>query len=202
MRSLLGHGDVTSAQSVNGSLPLADGGVSAPLRDSVLRSRLRPSVALVQLGLKAKKSRPAEIYSPGKSTCERPEVAESLRERCGSGWTRPSVATGFTPCRAARLRCATIRHAGASFILIVQTDPFHRIGQAFLVSAQRREVEILIGGVHHVEAAREAGIGVKNGAGFVAIERTDPRRFLDAEFGCAEVVDFCARVDLVRLERD
>jgi hypothetical protein len=38
MRSVLGHSDVPSAQSVNGSLPLADGGVSvtvagAPLCD-------------------------------------------------------------------------------------------------------------------------------------------------------------------------
>jgi hypothetical protein len=33
MRSLLGHSDVPSALSVNGSLPLADGGTSANLDD-------------------------------------------------------------------------------------------------------------------------------------------------------------------------
>jgi hypothetical protein len=36
MRSLVGHGDVPSAQSVNGSLPLADGGVSATVAGAAL----------------------------------------------------------------------------------------------------------------------------------------------------------------------
>src|SRR6516164_784801 len=63
-----------------------------------------------------------------------------------------------------RLVAATIRRSGGGPVLIVQTDPFHRIGQAFFMPAQRREVEILIGGVHHVEAAREARIGMEDSA--------------------------------------
>src|SRR6266700_1609132 len=82
-------------------------------------------------------------------------------------------------------------------VLVAQADPVHRIGQAVLVTAERGEVEILIGGVHHVEAAGEAGIGVKNLAGLVAEEHADAGQLGAIEWRGAEIVFLDALVDLL-----
>ena len=54
--------------------------------------------------------------------------------------------TEFSTMTARRLRRLRL-------ILVAQAHPVHRIGQALLVTAERRQVEIVVGGVHHVEAA-------------------------------------------------
>ena len=41
-------------------------------------------------------------------------------------------------------------------VLVTQPHPVHRIGQALFVASHRRQVEIMVGGIHHVEAAGEA----------------------------------------------
>src|SRR5881392_2439316 len=81
--------------------------------------------------------------------------------------------------RIARLCLAAGGGAGRWLILVAPPQPVHRVRQALFVTAERRQVEVVIGGIHHVEAAREAGIGVEDISRLVAIEHADAGRFLD-----------------------
>ena len=72
-------------------------------------------------------------------------------------------------------------------------------GQVLLVAAFRREVEIVIGRVHHVEAARIAGIGVIDGAVVPTREHADARPLAERFLETVVVGDFAFRLLLVRL---
>src|ERR1700741_2814396 len=58
-------------------------------------------------------------------------------------------------------------------VLIVPADPLHREIEAVLVAALGHEVEVLVGAVHHVDAARVAGIGVEHLAVLILGEDAD-----------------------------
>src|SRR5258707_8928058 len=94
------------------------------------------------------------------------------------------------------------RRCRSRFIPVAQPKPVHRIWQALLMAAERRQVEIMVGGIHHVEAAREAGIGVEDLALVAAIKHADAGRFLHAEAAGAEIIDLGARSDFFRRKRD
>src|SRR5438132_3281655 len=76
----------------------------------------------------------------------------------GLGWGAQSSRSFSRP----RLALTARGGVGLHLVLVAQPHPVHRIGQAFLVAPKRRQVEIVIGGVHHVEAAGKAGIGVED----------------------------------------
>src|SRR6185295_4754541 len=69
------------------------------------------------------------------------------------------------------------------------------------MTPERGQVEVVIGGVHHVEAARETGIGVEDVPGIIAIEHADSGGFLAAEARGSEIVVAASR-DLLRRERN
>src|SRR6266700_2817741 len=59
-------------------------------------------------------------------------------------------------------------------IPVVVPDPRLRVWKVLLIAASGNQVEVLIGGVHHVDAARKAGIGMKHYAVLVFVECADP----------------------------
>ena len=73
-------------------------------------------------------------------------------------------------------------------VLVTVPHPIHRVGQAFFMAAERREVQIVVRRVHHVEAAGEGGIGVEDVTSRVAIEHAKAWRFLDTPAGRAEII--------------
>src|SRR3984957_5835900 len=85
-------------------------------------------------------------------------------------------------------------------ILVAQPQPVHRVRQALFVTTERRQVEIVIGGVHHVEAARKTGIGVKYLTCLIAVKYADAWRVLDTEAGGPEIIDLGTRFDFGRRE--
>src|SRR5258708_28996163 len=60
------------------------------------------------------------------------------------------------------------------FIPVVVPNPVLRVWQILLIAAPGNQVKVLIGGVHHVDAACKAGIGMKHHAAPVLVECTDP----------------------------
>src|SRR6516165_9450682 len=76
---------------------------------------------------------------------------------------------------------ATVRCRALRPILVAQSHPVHWIRQSFLVPSERRQVEIVIGRIHHVESAGETGVSVKDASGRVAVEHADAGRLLDTE---------------------
>src|SRR5512138_571289 len=89
------------------------------------------------------------------------------------GWSRAMTASLWSGRRDAAGSATARRLRGVGLVLVAQAHPVHGIGQAFLVAAERGEIQVLIGGVHHVEPTREAGIGVEDLAPLVAIEHAD-----------------------------
>src|SRR5690349_1930905 len=69
------------------------------------------------------------------------------------------------------------------------------------MTPERGEIEVMIGGVHHVQAARVTGIGVKDIPGLVAIEHADSGCFLADEGSGSEIV-VAASLDLLLRERN
>src|SRR5829696_4161984 len=69
------------------------------------------------------------------------------------------------------------------------------------MTPERRQVEVMIGGVHHVEGPSVAGIGVEHAPGLVATEHADSRRFLAAKARGSEIV-VVASLDVLRRERN
>ena len=59
-------------------------------------------------------------------------------------------------------------------VSVVVPDPGLRVWKVLLIAALRNQVEVLIGGVHHVDAARKTGIGMKHRAALVLVEHADP----------------------------
>src|SRR6516164_2284557 len=59
-------------------------------------------------------------------------------------------------------------------VAIAVAHPGHFVRPG-LVASLGHEIEVMIGGVHHVEAARVARIGVKHGAGRILVEHADAR---------------------------
>src|SRR5215471_17561799 len=59
-------------------------------------------------------------------------------------------------------------------VSVVVPDPGLRVWKVLLIAALGNQVEVLIGGVHHVDAARKAGIGMKHRAALVFIECANP----------------------------
>src|SRR3954452_16152881 len=113
-----------------------------------------------------------ERYNPGiwgGSDCKQPRSRSPL-----VGTARaPAAAVGW----------------GRGPILVTQPNPVHRVGQTVFMPAERSEVEIVIGRVHHVQAAGITRVGVENGSCLVAIEHAYPRRFVDAEIGGSEIIN-------------
>src|SRR5689334_10048598 len=62
----------------------------------------------------------------------------------------------------------------SDLVSVVMPDPCLRVWKALLIAALGNQVEVLIGGIHHVNAARKAGIGMKHCAALVPIERANP----------------------------
>src|SRR5438045_1685293 len=93
-----------------------------------------------------------------------PAACSSPRERIR---TMRLLATTITSLRSTMAAGVLNRRRR---ILVSQPHPIHRIWQVLLVTTERRQVEVMVGGVHHVEAAREAGIGVEDAALVVAVE--------------------------------
>src|SRR4029453_7550756 len=69
------------------------------------------------------------------------------------------------------------------------------------MTPERGQVEIVVGGVHHVEAAGETGIGMEDIPGLIAVKHADSRRFLAAKARGSEIV-FAASLDFLRRERN
>src|SRR4051794_31628925 len=78
---------------------------------------------------------------------------------------------------------------GGGPILVTQPNPVHRVGQTVFMPAEMSKVQIVIGRVHHVQAAGITRVGVENGSCLVTIEHAYPRRFLDAEIGGSEIIN-------------
>jgi hypothetical protein len=74
------------------------------------------------------------------------------------------------------MSAAAPKAASACSVLIsvVVPDPLLRVWQVQLIAALGDQIEVLIGGVHHVDAARKAGIGMKHRAALVLVEHADP----------------------------
>ena len=62
--------------------------------------------------------------------------------------------------RRASPRCHDSSWRRSILVLVVPAHPFHRIAQSRFVAALRRQIQEVIGAIHHVEAARVGGIGV------------------------------------------
>src|SRR6516164_4166357 len=60
-------------------------------------------------------------------------------------------------------------------VAIAVAHPGHLVRPG-LVASLGHEIEVVISGVHHVEAARVARIGVEDGAGRVLVEHADARQ--------------------------
>ena len=58
-------------------------------------------------------------------------------------------------------------------VSVVVPDPCLRVWKVLLSATRGNQVEVLIGGVHHVNAARKAGIGMKHRAALVLVEHAD-----------------------------
>ena len=59
-------------------------------------------------------------------------------------------------------------------VSVVVPDPVLRVWKVLLIAALRNQVKVLIGGVHHVDAARKAGRGMKHRAALALVEHADP----------------------------
>src|SRR5438477_6076575 len=84
-----------------------------------------------------------------------------------------AAATAIHPmARAARWAMAravrTCRSRSAFVAIVVPHPVLWRF--RVLISPFGNQVEVVIGGVHHVDSARVGGVGVKNGAAFVLVE--------------------------------
>ena len=55
-------------------------------------------------------------------------------------------------------------------ILIVPPDPLHREVEAVLIASFWHKVEVLVGGIEHVNAPPVAGIGVEHVAALALVE--------------------------------
>src|SRR5262245_14106240 len=58
-------------------------------------------------------------------------------------------------------------------ILIVSADPFHREFEAVLVTALWSEIEIVVGAIEHIHAARVARIGMEHLTTVILVEDAD-----------------------------
>src|SRR5260221_1445753 len=58
-------------------------------------------------------------------------------------------------------------------VSVVIPDPGLRIFQTLLIPSLGNQVEVLVGGIHHIDAPRVARVGVKNRAALVLIEDAD-----------------------------
>src|ERR1700674_1712694 len=90
----------------------------------------------------------------------------------------------------------------AGLVPIVVPDPCHGVGQATLIATLGHEVEEVVGADHDVEAPRVSRVGVKDGAGIVAVEHAGARPFVAREIRPLEVVYHFALRLLLRRKRD
>src|ERR1700694_4040113 len=104
--------------------------------------------------------------------------------------------------RSPRSALATVGRARRRLVLVAQPQPIHRVGQALFVAAERRQVEIVVGGIYYVEAAGESGISVEDVSVFVALKHADAGLFLDTKAAGPEIIYLGSRPDLFRRERD
>ena len=59
-------------------------------------------------------------------------------------------------------------------VSVVVPDPGLRVWKVLLIAALGNQIKVLIGGVHHVDAACKARIGMKHRAALVLVEHADP----------------------------
>src|SRR5215471_2447700 len=55
-------------------------------------------------------------------------------------------------------------------VSVVVPNPVLRIFVTFLISPLGNQIKVLIGGIHHIDSSRKAGVGVKNRAALVFVE--------------------------------
>src|SRR5260370_20359872 len=58
-------------------------------------------------------------------------------------------------------------------VSVVIPDPGLRVFQILLIPSLGNQVEVLVGGIHHIDAPRVARVGVKNRAALVFVEDAD-----------------------------
>ncbi len=75
-----------------------------------------------------------------------------------------------------------------ALIVVVMPNPGLREFQAILISPFGAEIEVLIGGVHHVDSSRIAGVGVKHRTALTFVEHADPLPVHRAGIGSGIVV--------------
>jgi hypothetical protein len=81
-------------------------------------------------------------------------------------------------------------------VLVAKLQPRHRIGQAVLVAYLRNQIEIVIGRILHVEAARVAGISMEHGAVAILVEDAGAGHLVDLRRQGVEIVALLAVLDL------
>src|SRR5262245_29688483 len=85
-------------------------------------------------------------------------------------------------------------------VLVVAAQPGHRT--VAFVPPLGHQIEILIGRIERVEAARIAGVGAIDRAVRILVEDAEPRRFLDGELARSEIVVVAGLLQVIRGERD
>src|SRR5215475_7966870 len=112
-------------------------------------------------------------------------LARACPRRLVSGWALNEVENsaqrggallraGVRGKEAHRNDCSMSWCASAA-VAIAVADPGHLVRPG-LVASLGHEIEVVIGGDHHVEAARVARISVEHGAGRVLVEHADARQ--------------------------
>src|SRR5262249_20065428 len=105
------------------------------------------------------------------------------------------------PCRAgSRLSAPASQHSAP--ILVPALDPGHRLRQRGLVAALGLQIEVMVGGVHHVDPTRVARVGVEDGAARVLVEHADAGPLLECLRDRRIVVRARAVGEVLRPERD
>src|SRR5437868_10082665 len=99
-------------------------------------------------------------------------VTRSGRREAGDAVWRADTVADRAASHAGR--AAAQQHASDA-ILVSPPEPRHRAGRARLVAPPGHEVEILIGGIHHIDSAPEAGIGMEYVIALL-VEHADPRQ--------------------------
>src|SRR5256885_5078199 len=91
--------------------------------------------------------------------------------------------------------------AVSELVSVVVAHPGLREFQAVLVPTLGGQVEVVVGGVQHVDSPRVRGVSVKNGAARVPVEHADALPVAHADVEFRKVVERRSAFDFLRSER-
>src|SRR5262245_55194744 len=87
-------------------------------------------------------------------------------------------------------------------ILIVSADPFHREFEPVLIAALWSEIEVVVGAIEHIHAARVARISVEHLTAVILVEDADSNLLRQRIRRNLVIVIRLARSDLLRRKRN